>query len=62
MAGAPVRIIRHESGVISLLMAYDHQPYSTSQRDVPDEIADAQRAGLGLHLPDFDARQIEWES
>lgn len=62
MAGAPIRVIRHETGTISLLMAYDHQPYSTNQRDVPDDIADAQRLGFGLHLPDIDCRQIEWDS
>lgn len=55
------KVLYHHTGVISLVMAYDHQPYSANDRDVPKEMADAQRAGFAIHLPDVDCRQIEWD-
>jgi hypothetical protein len=57
-----IKIIQHDTSVETRVMAVDHQPYSGSALGVPNEVADAQRAGLGLHVPDFDARTMEWEN
>ena len=55
-----IKIVQHETSVETRILAFDHDPYSTSALNVPDEMADAQRAGFALHLQDIDARDIEW--
>jgi hypothetical protein len=56
-----IKIVQHYTSVETRVMAVDHSPYSASTLNIPDEIVDAQKTGLGLHLPEFDARAIEWE-
>lgn len=55
-----IKIIQHTTSVETRVMAVDHDPYSANMMNVPDEVVDAQKTGLGLWLPDFDARAIEW--
>lgn len=57
-----VRIIQHETSVETRILAFDHNPYSANSTGIPPEIAEAQRAGLGFHLPEFDARQVDWSA
>ena len=51
-----IKIVQHETSVETRVMAADHDPYSASALNVPDEMADAQRAGFALHLQDIDTR------
>ena len=55
-----MKVIQHETSVETRILAFDHDPYSGTALGVPNEVADAQRAGFGLHVPDFDARVMEW--
>lgn len=57
-----MKIIQHDTSVETRVLAFDHDPYSSNAMGVPAEIAEAQRGGLGLCLPDFDARTTEWEN
>jgi hypothetical protein len=60
MNGSTVKIVQHDTSVETRVMAFDHNPYSVNPNGAPDEIADAVRAGFGLNIPEFDARQTEW--
>ena len=55
-----IRIIQHETSVETRILGVDHQPYSYTALNVPPEVAEAARGGLGLNLSDFDCRIIEW--
>ena len=55
-----IKIIQHNTSVETRVLAFDHDPYSANTMNVPNDIVDAQKSGLGLWLPDFDARTIEW--
>ena len=55
-----IKIIQHTTSVETRILAFDHDPYSANTMNVPDEIVDAQKTGLGLGIPDFDSRVMEW--
>jgi hypothetical protein len=55
-----MKIIQHHTSVETRVLAFDHEPYSANTQNIPDEVVDAQKMGLGLWIPDFDARVIEW--
>jgi hypothetical protein len=57
-----VKITQHETSVETRTMGYDHNPYAVNATGIPPEVAQAQREGLGLYLPEFDARQIDWSA
>ena len=55
-----IRIIQHDTSVETRILGCDHQPYSYTALNVPDEIRDAVRGGFCLNLPEFDCRLVEW--
>lgn len=56
-----IKKIQHEVSVETLVMAYDHQPYSSNTAGIPVEVADAVRTGFGFNIFDLDCRQMEWD-
>ena len=46
---------------MTLMLAFDHQPYRYNACGMPAAMEDAVHLGFGQHLTDFDCRQLEWE-
>jgi hypothetical protein len=52
--------IEHDNSADTIVMAYDHQPYSSNTSGVPDDVVDAVKQGFAKNVPEFDCRQTEW--
>lgn len=61
---SPTSCFFHNTDVTvkTLILGYDHTPYSTLFFGVPPEIVEAVHHGLYGNLPEIDPRQMEWES
>jgi hypothetical protein len=46
---------------MTLMLAFDHQPYRYNACGMPAAMEAAVHLGFAQHLTDFDCRQIEWE-
>jgi hypothetical protein len=55
-----IKIIEHEHSVQTVVLGFDHQPYSSNVSRLPEAVANASFAGFSNFPFDLDVREIDW--